>query len=92
MREQRFVSVEYPTYPVDIVVKRRRAKETNGAAQLDGALALLGANNDVATYDNTAFAHRAGELIAKAVGRGEQMQIRLPRARRGRDVKLKSES
>ena len=73
-------------------MKRNRTKRTNGAAQLDGALALIGANNDVAAYDNVAFVHRTGELIAKAMTHGEAMQIRMPQAKRGRDAKSKSES
>ena len=73
-------------------VKRKHIRNSNGAAQLDGALALFGANNDVAAYGNAAFAHRAGEIIAKAVTHGEQVPIRLPQARRGREVKPKSKS
>jgi len=58
---------------------------------LDGALALLGCSNDVAAYDSSAFARRSGELIAKAVVPGEQSPIILPRLRRSRDAKPKSE-
>jgi hypothetical protein len=73
-------------------VKRKHIRNGNGTAQLDGALALFGANNAVAAYDNAAFAHRAGELIAKAVTHGEQVPIQLPQAKRGREVKPKSKS
>jgi hypothetical protein len=73
-------------------VKRRRPNgSSNGQAKLDGALALLGCSNDVAAYDGSAFARRSGELIAKAAAHGEQSPILLPRLRRSRDAKSKSE-
>jgi hypothetical protein len=47
-------------------VKRKRKPLSTGTAQLDGALALLGARNEVAGYDRSVFVRRAGELIARA--------------------------
>jgi hypothetical protein len=35
-------------------------------ARLEGALALVGGNNEVAAYDKSVFVRRAGELIARA--------------------------
>ncbi len=47
-------------------MKRKRTSSKKSRAQLDGALALFGVNNDVAGYNNVAFVQRAGELIVRA--------------------------
>jgi hypothetical protein len=54
-------------------VKRKRKPLNTGTAQLDGALALLGCNNEVAAYDKSVFVRRAGELIARAAN-GKRLQ------------------
>jgi len=53
-------------------VKRKAKSLGKCAAQLEGALALFGGNVSVAGYDNAAFTHRAGELIARVAENGRQ--------------------
>jgi hypothetical protein len=55
-------------------VKRKPKPLAKRTAQLDGALALLGARNEVAGYDKGVFVRRAGELIARAAANGKRPQ------------------
>jgi hypothetical protein len=53
-----------------------------GTAQLDGALALLGARNEVAAYDKSVFVRRAGELIARAANGKHRQKPQTPADKR----------
>jgi hypothetical protein len=49
-------------------VKRKAQPLSKRAAQLDGALALVGGDNRVAGYDNVVVRLRAGEVIGRSAG------------------------
>jgi len=49
-------------------VKRKPRPLDKRAAQLDGALALIGGDNRVAGYDDVTVRLRAGEVIGRSVG------------------------
>jgi len=50
-------------------VKRKSKRLDKRRPQLDGALALFGANNAVAGCDSASFTQRVGELIARAANK-----------------------
>ena len=52
-------------------MKRKPQPLDKRAAQLDGALALVGGDNRVAGYDDVAVRLRAGEVIGRSVGDGK---------------------
>ena len=49
-------------------MKRKAQSLDKRAAQLDGALALIGGDHRVAGYDDVAVRLRAGEVIGRSVG------------------------
>jgi hypothetical protein len=67
-------------------VKRKAKPLDKPAAQLDGALALFGCNNNVASYDNVATRLRAGEVIGRAANDGESPEPRKPANKRNNNV------
>jgi hypothetical protein len=67
-------------------VKRKAKPLDKPAAQLDGALALCGANNNIAGYDNVATRLRAGEVIGRAAGNRKQAKPRKPIQKRSNRV------
>ena len=52
-------------------MKRKPKSLGKNGAQLEGALALFGGNIRVAGYDQAAFTHRTGELIAHTAAKGK---------------------